>query len=169
MQKLIREQIEQPVSIHKLQELCPPYCRVVKYDNLRGNTLKGVMGRYSVLIVLWNIHDKKHRVLNEPGHFWCISTRGPEPCVVFSSTGLSLRKELFLTASDPELLERVLPKGTVFNTKKLQINHSSNTCWRYCLLFAHMAPMGLKKFQALVSRPQLLLHTPDSLVTALTF
>jgi hypothetical protein len=89
MQRVIAREIEKVIDLTKLKHLVPPYCRVVKYDRIRGNTLKDVMGKYSVLIVLWNIHDKKKRVLNEPGHFFVISTRGPEKCVVFSSTGMS--------------------------------------------------------------------------------
>jgi len=168
MQRVIAREIEKVIDLTKLKHLVPPYCRVVKYDRIRGNTLKDVMGKYSVLIVLWNIHDKKKRVLNEPGHFFVISTRGPEKCVVFSSTGMSPSKELFITQSDPTLFERVLPKGTIYNTKKLQLNKSSNTCWRWCIAFAHFAPMGLKPFQNLFSRPSFHIGTSDQLVTALT-
>ena len=168
MQAFIRKQSEKTISIDQLKKLVPHYCKVIKYDNLRGKTLKDVMGRYTVLILLWNIHDKKHRILNEPGHFWCISTRGPEECVVFSSTGMSLTKELLITASDPLMLQKILPKKTIYNNVKLQSDGLSNTCWRYCLAFAHLAPIGLKKFQEIFRRPHLSLHTSDDLVTALT-
>ena len=168
MQRILSREIEKTIDIAKLKNLVPTYCRVIKYDRLRGNTLKDVMGRYTVLIVLFQIHDKKKRVLNEAGHFFVISTRGPEKCVVFSSTGMSPSKELFITQSDPTLFERVLPKGTVYNTKRLQINRSSNTCWRWSIAFAHFAPMGLKSFQSLFSRPSLHVSTSDQLVTVLT-
>ena len=107
------------------------------------------MGRYSCLVVLWNIHDKQRRVLNEPGHFFLVSTRGPEPCVVFSSTGMTPKKELFITQSDPSLLERILPKGTVYNNFKFQVGNDSQTCWRWQIIWAHLAQMGLKKFKSL--------------------
>ena len=148
--------------------MVPEYCAVKRYDQLRGKTLKDVMGKYTVLIILWNLHDKKHRTLNEPGHFFVLSTRGTEKCVVFSSTGMTPRKELFITQSDPSLFERILPSDKVYNNKKLQLNRSSNTCWRWCLVFAHFAPMGLKKFQQVFSKPQIQLSTSDQLVTALT-
>jgi len=152
----------------RLGQLVPPYCVVRQYDNIRGKTLKAVMGKYTVLILLWNIHDKRHRTLDKPGHFFVISTRGPEPCVVFSSTGMTPKKELFITQSDPTLLERILPKGTVYNNKKLQINRNSNTCWRFAILYAHLAPMGLKKFQSLFTHPSVHLSNSDQLATALT-
>jgi hypothetical protein len=168
MQRIIDREIEKTIDMKRLGQLVPPYCVVKRYDNIRGKTLKAVMGKYTVLILLWNIHDKRHRTLDKPGHFFVISTRGPEPCVVFSSTGMTPKKELFITQSDPTLLERILPKGTVYNNKKLQINRNSNTCWRFAILYAHLAPMGLKKFQSLFSHPSVHLSNSDQLATALT-
>ena len=168
MQRIINREIENTIDMKKLARIVPEYCRVVKYDSLRGDTLKDVMGKYTVLIILWNIHDKRHRTLNKPGHFFVLSTRGNEKCVVFSSTGMSPRKELFITHSDSEVFDRILPKGTVYSTKRLQVNSDSNTCWRWCIVFAHMAPMGLKAFQNLFTRPALHISSPDQLVTALT-
>ena len=170
MQGIIQEQISATISTSKLKTLIPSYCRVVKYDSLKGKkSLKDVMGSAQVLIILFNIHNQKHRVLDKPGHFFVLSTRGPEPCVVFSSTGMSPSKEILITHSDPEVFDRILPKGTVFNSKKLQRNRSSNTCWRWCIVFAHLCPMGLSKFQKLFSRPSLTVTNPDSLVTLVTF
>ena len=168
MQRIINREIENTIDMSKLRQLVPKYCRVVKYDSLKGTTLKDVMGKDNVLIILWNIHNAKHRTLNKPGHFFVLSTRGPEICVVFSSTGMSPKKELFITQSDPDLFDRILPKGTVYSTKRLQVNSDSNTCWRYCIAFTHLAPMGLKAFQSLFTRPSVHLATSDQLVTALT-
>ena len=168
MNNILRDESERTLSMKDLSKIIPRYCRVQRYDSIRGKTLKEVMGRSTVLIVLWNIHDKKHRVLNQPGHFFVISTRGPEPCVVFSSTGMTPKKELFITQSNPTLLIDILPKGTVYNKIKLQVNRDSNTCWRWAILFAHFAPMGLKKFQQLFTRPNLHISNADMLVTALT-
>jgi len=168
MNKIIRQEAEKTLSMSDLRKILPPYCRVARYDDLKGKTLKQVMGKYTCLVVLWNIHDKQRRVLNEPGHFFLVSTRGPEPCVVFSSTGMTPKKELFITQSDPTLFEKILPEGTVYNDKKLQVNKNSNTCWRWCFLYAHLAPMGLKKFQQLFSRPNVHITNPDELATALT-
>ena len=160
--------MEKTIDMTKLRSLVPTYCTVKKYDSIKGKTLKEVMGRYTVLILLFNIHDSKHRVLNKPGHFFVISTRGPEPCVVFSSTGMTPKKELFITQSDPTLFERILPPGTVYNNKRLQITNDSNTCWRWAILFTHFAPMGLKKFQSLFTRPSLHITNADMLCTTLT-
>jgi hypothetical protein len=168
MQRLIQREIEKTIDMKRLGQIVPPYCVVRRYDNIKGKTLKAVMGNHSVLILLWNIHDKTHRTLDKPGHFFVISTRGPEPCVVFSSTGMTPKKELFITQSDPTLLDRILPEGTVYNNKKLQINNNSNTCWRWAILYAHLAPMGLKQFQRLFTRPNVHLGNADELATALT-
>ena len=169
MQRIIAREIEKPIDISKLKSMVPPYCKVIKYDRLRGNTLKDIMGRYTVLIVLWNIHDKKHRVLDEPGHFFAISTRGPEKCVVFSSTGMRPSKEIMITQSDPTLLERILPPGTIYNNVSFQTSRDSNTCWRWLILYAHLAPMGLSKFQKLFAKPNLHVTNSDFLATLCTF
>ena len=167
MQHILREESGKNMSIRDLRRIVPRYCMVKKYDQVRGKTLKEVLGSHTCLILLWNIHDKKHRVLNQPGHFFMISTRGPEPCVVFSSTGMTPKKELFLTQSDPTLLDRILPEGTVYNSVKLQQGNDANTCWRFCIVFAHLAPMGLSKFQGLFRRKMHAI-TPDEMVTAMT-
>ena len=158
------------LDMRKLREVLPKYVKVARYDELlRAKTLRQALGGHSVLILLWNIHDKKHRVLNKPGHFFVISTKGPEKCVVFSSTGMTPKKELFLTQSDPSLLDRILPKGAVFNSVKLQSGNDSQTCWRWCILFAHLAQIGLKNFQQLFSRPSIHITDPDILATAMTY
>ena len=158
------------LDMKTLKSLLPRYVKVARYDELlRAKTLKDAMGGHSVLILLFNIHDSKHRVLNEPGHFFCISTKGSEPCVVFSSTGMTPKKEMFITQSDPSLLERILPKGTVYNNYKFQLGNSSQTCWRWQIIWAHLAQMGLKKFKSLFSRPNLHIRNSDMLATLMTF
>ena len=170
MQTLLRSEISRTLDMKKLRSILPNFVKVARYDALRkAKTLKEAMGHHTVLILLFNIHNKKHQVLNEPGHFFLISTRGPEPCVVFSSTGMTPRKELFITHSDPTLLERILPKGTVYNDVKFQLSKDSNTCWRWNVLFSHLAHIGLKKFQKLFAHPRILISDPDMLAVAMTY
>ena len=171
MQSLLRSQLAKTMDMKKLRGMLPSYVRVVQYDVLskaKPKNLKEAMGQSTVLILLFNIHNKEHRTLNVPGHYFVISTRGPEPCVVFSSTGFAPKKELFMTHSDPTLLTRILPKGTIYNDVKFQISKDSNTCWRWNILFAHLAPLGLTQFQTIFKRP-LTLHNPDLLAVAFTF
>ena len=170
MEHLLKKELPNVIDINKLKSILPNYCKVAHYDELKNvKTLKHAMSGKSVLILLWNIHDEKHRVLNEPGHFFCISTRGPEPCTVFSSTGMSYKKELFITQSDPRLLDRILPRGTVFNDKKFQKTRDSNTCWRWCILFAHLSHLGMRKFQGLFWNHKLTITNPDILSIAMTY
>ena len=169
MQSLLRSEISRTLDTKKLRSILPRYVKVARYDSIKAKTLKEAMGRHTVLILLFNIHNKKHQVLNVPGHFFLITTRGPEKCVVFSSTGMRPRKELFITQSDPTLLERILPKGTVYNDVKFQLSKDSNTCWRWLVLYSHLAHLGLKKFQSLFGRPKLLISSPDMLATAMTY
>lgn len=170
MDAVLRSEITKTLDMKKLQDIMPSYVRVARYDQLaKVKTIRDAMRGGSVLVLLFNIHDKKKRVLNQPGHYFLISLRGPEKCVVFSSTGMTPSKEVFITHSDPGLLQRILPKGTVFNDVKFQVNRSSNTCWRWMVLYAHLSKMGLQKFQKMFGNPRLVLHDSDTLVTAMTY
>ena len=168
MEAILRSEITKTIDMSKLRKLLPTYATVKRYDQLRGKTLKEVMGRYKVIILLWNLHDKKHRTLNKAGHFYVINTLDPEhECVIFSSTGMSYKKELFITQSDPTLFERILPKDTIYNDHKFQINDDSNTCWRYCIVYSYFAHIPLSKFKQLFSK-SINLHTSDQLITMAT-
>lgn len=170
MERIIKREVSKALSTKDLRRILPRYVKVATYDSLlKVKSLKEALGGHTVLVLLFNIHDKKHRVLNVPGHFFLISVKGPDPCVVFSSTGMTPRKEIFLTQSDPTLLERILPKGTLYNDVKFQTNRDSNTCWRWMVLYAHLANFGLKKFQQLFRKPSFLIHDPDVLATAMTY
>jgi hypothetical protein len=154
----------------RLSRLLPQKCRVVQYDHLKGKkTFKDVMMGDDCVIILWNLHDKKHRTLNQAGHFFCLAREGGRP-IVFSSTGMSPKKELFITQSDPGLFERILPANVTYNKVALQRNKSSNTCWRYCIAFAHLvgrAKLPMAQFTRLFS--PLHVASSDALVTLMTF
>ena len=171
MQRLINEGITKNLDMKDLQRLVPARVKVIRYDTLRGvKTLSQAMRGNKALIILWNIHDKQHRLLNEPGHFFVLVLRNGKP-YIFSSTGMTPRRELFISHSDPDVFGRILPKNVAYNSVKLQGNKDSNTCWRYCLLFCQLVVRGgmdPRDFTRAISRP-LHLHSSDQVVTALTF
>ena len=171
MQHIIQSELHKTLDMTKLKHLLPRYCRVARYDELlKVKTLEQAMRGSSVLVLLFNVHDRKKRILNQPGHFFCISTKSKsDGVVVFSSTGMSPSHEIFLTQSDPGLLKRILPKNYIFNDIALQKGDSSNTCWRWIIVFAHLAQIGLKKFQKLFAEPNLHINNSDELITLLTY
>ena len=171
MNEIIRSEIGKTLDMNKLRQLLPPYCKVARYDEmLRAKTLKQAMGGNSVLVLLFNVHDKKHRLLNQPGHFFCISTKSKsDGVVVFSSTGMSPDHEIFLTQSDPNFLKRILPSDYKYNDVALQKDRDSNTCWRWIITFAHLAQIGLNRFQKIFRNANLHITDPDQLVTLLTY
>jgi hypothetical protein len=171
MQQIIKSEIYKTLDLTKLKHLLPRYCKVARYDELlKVNSLKQAMGGSSVLVLLFNVHDRRHRILNQPGHFFCISTKSKKDgVVVFSSTGMSPDHEIFLTQSDPGLLKRILPKNYIFNDVALQKGDSSNTCWRWIIVFAHLAQIGLKQLQKIFSRPNMHVNDSDEMVTLLTY
>ena len=171
MQRLISEGITQTLDMKDLQKALPEKCRVFRYDQLIGaKSLKQAMRGNKAIVLLWNMHDSKHRLLDEPGHFFVITVVDGKP-YVFSSTGMKPRKELFITQSNPDLFENILPENVAYNSTKLQGNGDSNTCWRYVILFCHLVVRGgmkPKEFISRLSRP-LHCHTADQVVSALTF
>ena len=170
MQQLLRSEITRTLDMKKLKSILPSYCKVARYDDLlRAKTLKDAMGSHSILVLLFNVHDRKHRILNEPGHFFVISTKKQGETVVFSSTGMSPSKEMFITKSDPSLLDRILPTNTVYNDYKFQKGKESNVCWRWVIIYAHMAQIGLTKFQKLFGNVNLHVSSPDFLSVLLTY
>ena len=73
MQSLIRRDEEATIDMKRLSRLLPQKCRVVQYDHLKGKkTFKDVMMGDDCVIILWNLHDQKHRTLNQAGHFFCV-------------------------------------------------------------------------------------------------
>ena len=99
MQTVINSAMQETLDMDILAKMLPRFCKVVRYDNiLKAKTLDSVLGNKSVLVVLFNVHDAKHRLLNKPGHFFCISRKSTsDGVVVFSSTGMSPDHEIFLT------------------------------------------------------------------------
>ena len=96
MQQLLTSEISKTLDMKKLKSILPGYCKVARYDDLlKAKTLKDAMGSHTILVLLFNVHDRQHRILNEPGHFFVISTKKPGETVVFSSTGMSPTKEIF--------------------------------------------------------------------------
>ena len=171
MNQIINSEKKKTLDIKKLKYILPRYCRVARYDDLlKHKTLKQAMGGHKVLVVLFNVHDSKHRVLNEPGHFFCISVANPKDGVVyFSSTGMSPDHEIFLTQSDPGLLKRILPKNFKYNDVQLQKGKDTNTCWRWILVFIHMCVrFTLREFQRVFGSPSLHINKSDDLIVLLT-
>ena len=61
MQTLLRSEISRTLDMKKLRSILPNYVKVATYDSLlKVKTLKAAMGHHTVLILLFNIHNKKH-------------------------------------------------------------------------------------------------------------
>ena len=167
MKRILQRQETATLSMSNLRKALPHYCKIVRYDTMKGKTLKQALGGKKVMIVLWNLHDIKHRVLNKPGHFFAISVLQGAP-VVFSSTGWSPMKEAIITHSDISILNNMLPKNTEYNNVKMQLSDDSNTCWRYCIMFSHLhRSFNLKMIQQLMKKG-VYLQTSDDIVTMMT-
>ena len=66
MLRILNKEMTKTLDMKTLEHLLPHYVKVARYDQLlKSKTLKDAMGSASVLILLFNIHDAKHRVLNQ--------------------------------------------------------------------------------------------------------
>ena len=76
MLRILNKEMTKTLDMKTLEHLLPHYVKVARYDQLlKSKTLKDAMGSASVLILLFNIHDAKHRVLNQPGHFFVLARK----------------------------------------------------------------------------------------------
>ena len=164
---LVKQNVKKPLSIEMLSTLLPTNAKAVFYDNLsRYKTLKDALGGKGCMVVLYNLHDKSRKRLNQAGHFILINTMAGA-VEYFSSSGWSVAKELDITNSDPDIFRRLLGKNYITNTMPLEKVGDSNDCWRFCLARAILARMPLKKFQKLFNS-HYNIKNADELVSLMT-
>ena len=169
MQSVLNQEKKRPLSIEMLGQLAPTWCRVVKYDALKSaKNLKDALKGKDCLIVLYNIHSNKRKVLNVAGHFIVINARSTkQPVEYFSSSGWTMSQELAATHSDPNIFKRLLPKNFIYNSIKFESSGDINTCWRYCLARCVLAHITLKDFQKLF-RQRVILKNSDDVIVLMT-
>ena len=149
-----------------LGKLAPKWCRVVKYDDLKSaKTLSDALKGKDCLVVLYNVHSNKRKVLNMAGHFIVINAKSKkQPVEYFSSSGWTVSQELAATHSDASIFKRLLPKNFIYNSTKFETSGDINTCWRWCLARCVLAHITLKDFQKLFRQRVILKDTDDTIV-----
>ena len=149
-----------------LGKLAPKWCRVVKYDDLKSaKTLSDALKGKECLVVLYNVHSNKRKVLNMAGHFIVINAKSKkQPVEYFSSSGWTVSQELAATHSDASIFKRLLPKNFIYNSTKFETSGDINTCWRWCLARCVLAHITLKDFQKLFRQRVILKDTDDTIV-----
>ena len=166
MQTVLDQEKKRPLSIEMLGKLAPKWCRVVKYDDLASSkNLKQALNGKDCLVILYNVHSNKRKVLNVAGHFIVINARSKkQPVEYFSSSGWTVSQELAATHSDPSIFKRLLPKNFIYNSTKFETSGDINTCWRWCLARCVLAHITLKDFQKLFRQRVILKNTDDVIV-----
>jgi len=169
MQTVLNQEKKRPLSIEMLGKLAPKWCRVVKYDDLASSkNLKQALKGKDSLVVLYNVHSNKRKVLNVAGHFIVINARSKkQPVEYFSSSGWTVSQELAATHSDPNIFKRLLPKNFIYNSTKFETSGDINTCWRWCLTRCVLAHITLKDFQKLF-RQRVILKDIDDVIVLMT-
>ena len=88
-----------------------------------------------------------------PGHFIVINARAKDqPTEYFSSSGWAPGKEVAATYSDPKILQRLLGKNFIYNSKPFERLGDQNTCWRWVLARCILGHLNLKSFQKLFAQ-----------------
>lgn len=166
MQSVLNQEKKRPLSIEMLGQLAPKWCRVVKYDALASaKNLKEALKGKDCLIILYNVHSNKRKVLNIAGHFVVINARSKkQPIEYFSSSGWTVSQELAATHSDPNIFKRLLPRNFIYNSTKFESSGDINTCWRWCLARCVLAHIPLKDFQKLFRQRVMLRNMDDTIV-----
>ena len=161
MQALLKTEVKRPLSYEMLSTLVPKWCKVTKYDSLaKFKTLKDALQGKSMMVVLYNLHDRiSKKLINAPGHFIIINTRASgQPTEYFSSSGWSAGQEIAATHSDPKIFQRLLGKSFITNSIQFEGKGDINTCWRWTLARAILGHMPLKRFQLLFNKK---IHVSD--------
>ena len=159
---------KEPVGIAHLRRSSPAWVRVMEYDGLPPNgSIQQVFGKkYKAVIVLYQMHDSKHRQQDGMGHYACLIKlkNGVE---YFSSYGGTPASEIGQTHSDPKKLQRLLGRDYIVNRAKLQAKYHTATCGRWAFARALLADLPLKSFQKYFSQ-KISLPKPDQVVALAT-
>ena len=148
MQAVLDALEKQPVGIAHLRRSSPAYVRVMEYDELpKKGSIDQVFGKkYTAVIILYEMHTTKHRLVNGTGHYICIIKRGAKSYEYFSSYGLPPMAEIDATKSDPERLKSLLGSKLLVNRAKLQSKYHTATCGRWAFSRALLANLPLSQF-----------------------
>ena len=165
MKSVLRELEKESVGIYHLRRSCPAYVRVIEYDSLPRNLSKLFGRRYKAVILLYTMHDKGKQT-DGTGHYVTLVKR-ENTIEYFSSYGFPIAMEIAATHSDPEKLQRLLPKNVLVNKTRLQRGYHTATCGRWAFARAVLANVPLKKFVSFFSG-RLNLTSPDDIVSLAT-
>ena len=154
LKELVAEEVKRPLSYEMLQTLLPRWCKFARYDSLaKFSSLKAALGGKSILVVLYNLHDRKGKVKNAPGHFICINARARnQPVEYFSSSGWQPAKEIAKTHSNPRVFQKLLGRNFIHNSVPFETEGDQQTCWRWVLMRCILGHVSLKEFQKLFAQ-----------------
>ena len=138
-----------------LRTMLPPWCRFATYDSLsKFKTLKDALQGKQMLVVLYQVHDKKtKKLVNMPGHYIVLNARAKsQPVEYFSSSGWAPSAELSATHSDKTTFARLLGRNFIHNSVPFEKMGDMNTCWRWVLTRCVLGHVSLKDFQRLFNQ-----------------
>ena len=129
MHAVLSQLTKEPIGIAHLRRSCPAWVRVMEYDGLPKNgSIQQVFGsKYKAVIVLYQMHDSKHRQQDGMGHY-AVLVKLKKGVEYFSSYGGTPASEIAETHSDPKRLQRLLGRDYIVNRAKFQAKY--HTLWQ---------------------------------------
>ena len=168
MHAVLSQLTKEPIGIAHLRRSCPAWVRVIEYDGLpkNGSIQQVFSSKYKAVIVLYEMHDSKHRQQDGMGHYACLVKlrKGVE---YFSSYGGTPASEIAETHSDPKRLQRLLGRDYIVNRANFQAKYHTATCGRWAFARAFLADLPLKSFQGFFNK-KVHLANPDQVVALAT-
>ena len=147
-----------PVAIPDLRKLVPPYCKVVKLEDIHDKHRAELFKTHSSIIVLL---PSDH---SDVGHYIALIGKEKGYIEYFSSLAGSPEQEQKRLGTDQTLL-KILGKRYLYNSKKLQQGKFSiQSCGMWVVARVILQDLKLREFQELFSR-KVRINTPDDLVS----
>ena len=148
MNNLLRKLESTPLSLERIQKLCPN-CTTIVYDELPANpTINTLFKGKDACVVFYELHGNSQQSV---GHFSLILKVGKN-IEYFSSYGFAPETELNLTKSDAGKMKSIFKNVNIkVNSVRYQSTKDTETCGRWCILRYRFRKMDSKQFASLFS------------------
>ena len=146
-----------PIGLREIDNLLPPRCATIQYKNLTRPRAQLFKNNDAYVVRIPNQSNKV-------GHFVVLLAKRNH-IEFFSPTGGSIASEFNRLGQDPSLLNQVVGKHFIHNSKALQSNKQSiQDCACWCLARCYLKHLKLREFQGLFNK-SVNLQSSDDIVS----
>ena len=146
-----------PIGLREIDNLLPPRCATIQYKNLTRPRAQLFKNNDAYVVRIPNQSNKV-------GHFVVLLAKRNH-IEFFSQTGGSIASEFKRLGQDPSLLNQIVGKHFIHNSKALQSNKQSvQDCACWCLSRCYLKHLKLRQFQGLFNK-SVNLQSSDDIVS----